>query len=147
AIMQKINVASIATRWVLTSNKANASAESVGFFMADPPSQMLCAQPPIWRAKDRVGRRSNVRFGSKADICAAQRHVRFTHDSDHESDITTKITRKKSEKNLLNLRPVYCARSGENVALGLSSTWPTCPAPSTRAGLFFAARHAASGSA
>ena len=27
----------------------------------------------------------DVRFGSKADICAAQRHVRFTPDSDRES--------------------------------------------------------------
>jgi hypothetical protein len=27
----------------------------------------------------------NVRFGSKADMCAAKRHVRFTPDSDHES--------------------------------------------------------------
>ena len=27
----------------------------------------------------------NVRFGSKADICAAQRHVRFAPNSDRES--------------------------------------------------------------
>jgi len=74
---------------------------------------------------------SDVRFGSKADICSAKRHVRFTPKSDRKSDITTKITRKKSEKNLLNLRPLYCARSGENVALGLfPPPLPTCPAPS-----------------
>src|SRR5262245_26023282 len=29
--------------------------------------------------------RSNVRFGSKADICAATSHVRFTPNSDRES--------------------------------------------------------------
>ena len=31
----------------------------------------------------RVGPRSNVRFGSKADICSAIRHVRFTPKSGH----------------------------------------------------------------
>jgi hypothetical protein len=29
---------------------------------------------------------NNVRFGSKADICSAKRHVRFTPNSDRESD-------------------------------------------------------------
>jgi hypothetical protein len=28
---------------------------------------------------------ANVRFGSKADICSAKRHVRFTPNSDRES--------------------------------------------------------------
>jgi hypothetical protein len=28
---------------------------------------------------------ANVRFGSKADMCAAKRHVRFTPNSDRES--------------------------------------------------------------
>jgi hypothetical protein len=32
----------------------------------------------------------NVRFGSKADICSAKRDVRFTPNSDHESDFSQK---------------------------------------------------------
>src|SRR5262249_39177961 len=32
-----------------------------------------------------ANRRFNVRFGSKADMCAAKRHVRFTPNSDRES--------------------------------------------------------------
>src|SRR4029453_4464975 len=35
--------------------------------------------------------RSNVRFGSKADICSATRHVRFTPNSDRESEIPHKV--------------------------------------------------------
>ena len=31
--------------------------------------------------------RVNVRFGSKADICSAQTHVRFTPNSDRESGL------------------------------------------------------------
>ena len=37
-------------------------------------------------------RPANVRFGSKADICAATSHVRFTPNSDRESDIPPKAT-------------------------------------------------------
>ena len=37
----------------------------------------------------RVGR--DVRFGSKADICAAIRHVRFTPDNDRESEFPHKV--------------------------------------------------------
>src|SRR5262249_13683187 len=33
-------------------------------------------------------RNSNVRFGSKADMCAAKRNVRFTPESDIKCDIT-----------------------------------------------------------
>jgi hypothetical protein len=32
----------------------------------------------------------DVRFGSKADICAATSHVRFTPNSDRESEIPQK---------------------------------------------------------
>jgi hypothetical protein len=36
--------------------------------------------------------RPDVRFGSEADICAAQRHVRFTPNSDrksgHQNDVS-----------------------------------------------------------
>jgi hypothetical protein len=34
--------------------------------------------------------RADVRFGSKADMCAAKRHVRFTPNSDRESVIPQK---------------------------------------------------------
>jgi len=30
---------------------------------------------------------ADVRFGSKADVCGAQAHVRFTPDSDRESGL------------------------------------------------------------
>jgi hypothetical protein len=33
----------------------------------------------------------DVRFGSKADICSAKRHVRFTPDSDRESGFPRKV--------------------------------------------------------
>src|SRR5262249_23693163 len=36
-----------------------------------------CAQEEVTRET-----KSNVRFGSKADICSAKRHVRFTPNSD-----------------------------------------------------------------
>jgi len=32
----------------------------------------------------------NVRFGSRADICSAKGHVRFTPNSDRESEIPQK---------------------------------------------------------
>jgi hypothetical protein len=35
--------------------------------------------------RNRVGRRSNVRFGSKADMRTAQSHVCFTPDTDRKS--------------------------------------------------------------
>jgi hypothetical protein len=39
-------------------------------------------------AREGVGFRTpNVRFGSKADICSAKRHVRFTPESDIKRDI------------------------------------------------------------
>jgi hypothetical protein len=31
------------------------------------------------------GRTADVRFGSKADMCGAKGHVRFTRDNDRES--------------------------------------------------------------
>ena len=33
---------------------------------------------------------ADVRFGSQADVRTAKRHVRFTPDSDHESDFSQK---------------------------------------------------------
>jgi hypothetical protein len=40
--------------------------------------------------RNRVGRRSNVRFGSLTDICSAKGHVRFAPNSDRESEIPQK---------------------------------------------------------
>jgi hypothetical protein len=37
----------------------------------------------LWLAARRVHQGSNVRFGSKADICSAKAHVRFTPNSGH----------------------------------------------------------------
>jgi hypothetical protein len=45
-------------------------------------SNRYCASS-VWSNEGDVG---NVRFGSKADICAAKRHVRFTPDSDRKSE-------------------------------------------------------------
>src|SRR5262245_52501722 len=42
-------------------------------------------QGPSW-----LHHKSNVRFGSKADMCAAKRNVRFTPNSDRESGIPAK---------------------------------------------------------
>jgi hypothetical protein len=38
----------------------------------------------------RNQRAIDVRFGSQADVRTAKRHVRFTPDSDHESDFSQK---------------------------------------------------------
>ena len=43
------------------------------------------------RLTNRVGRWSHVRFGSKADICSATTHVRFTPNSDRKSGLPQKI--------------------------------------------------------
>jgi hypothetical protein len=57
-------------------------------------SSLAPVQPGLFylstgRSKLRVAHifvlHSHVRFGSKADICAAKRHVRFIPDSDHKS--------------------------------------------------------------
>src|SRR5262249_41926358 len=42
---------------------------------------------PLWIA-DAL--HCDVRFGSKADICSAQRHVRFAPNSDRESGLSQK---------------------------------------------------------
>jgi hypothetical protein len=41
--------------------------------------------------KGHGGKVTNVRFGSKADMCAAKRHVRFTPNSDRESEFPKKF--------------------------------------------------------
>src|SRR5262249_24781094 len=42
--------------------------------------------------------RCNVRFGSKADMCDANRHVRFTPNSDRESGLPAKVMSALSPK-------------------------------------------------
>src|SRR5262249_11652040 len=41
----------------------------------------------------------DVRFGSKADICSAQAHVRFTANSDRESEFPQKLMSALPPKN------------------------------------------------
>src|SRR5262245_10421494 len=56
-------------------------------------SGSLLARGIYRRGRSRgIGLKSNfhVRFGSKADICGAQRHVRFTPDSDRKSGLPHK---------------------------------------------------------
>jgi len=54
--------------------------------------------------------RLNVRFGSKADICAAISHVRFTPNSDRESGLPAKVLSPESgHVGTLDLGPLsYC---------------------------------------
>jgi len=59
----------------------------VGNFLQASRSINASRVPPtMFRRSARIGLRAhNVRFGSKADICAATPHVRFTPNSDRES--------------------------------------------------------------
>ena len=64
-------------------------------------------------ARSPAPRRSNVRFGSKADICVAIRHVRFTPDNDRDSGFPHKVMSAlppkadiSAEPNALQARPV-----------------------------------------
>ena len=45
--------------------------------------RLRCASQQTWGA--------NVRFGSKADMCSAQAHVRFTPNSDPKSGLPHKV--------------------------------------------------------
>jgi hypothetical protein len=53
----------------------------------------LCRQRPrqVGAARNKLRSKLIVRFGSKADICAAIRHVRFTPDNDRESGFPQKV--------------------------------------------------------
>ena len=55
------------------------------------PSQLLLCGP-------------DVRFGSKADICTAKRHVRFTPNSDRESGLPKKFMSAYPRKRTCALR-------------------------------------------
>src|SRR5262245_35015661 len=65
-----------------------------GHAIAPPPitlmkSRRLIAAPSLERQMVATSmgtqKRPHVRFGSKADICGAKRHVRFAPESDRES--------------------------------------------------------------
>jgi hypothetical protein len=78
----------------VTSQRAAASAPapnmtSQAVLAAQPKSAWAEAPPKNNRPKRPIGYQpvpqTHVRFGSKADICGATSHVRFTPDSDRES--------------------------------------------------------------
>jgi hypothetical protein len=60
--------------------------------------------------------RFNVRFGSKADICAATSHVRFTPNSDRESEIPQKAMSALAPKADMCSAPA-------DVCFGQERTW------------------------
>ena len=72
-----------------------------------PPDRMVTArrEQPYW-TRVQLGR-SNVRFGSKADMCSAQADVRFTSNSGH-------VRCKK--------RCPLCAKSGHSVSHSITSS-------------------------
>ena len=51
--------------------------------------------------------RPNVRFGSKADICSAKRHVRFAPNSDRESGLPQTV------KSALPPKADMCGATGD----------------------------------
>src|SRR5512135_1729759 len=68
----------------------------------------------------------NVRFGSKADICGATSHVRFTPDNDRESDFSQKVVSALPRKRT-------CAAQLGMSALGQKRTLRrTSPCPLTQ---------------
>src|SRR5215471_2374678 len=65
--------------------------------LTSPPSMRkfqrvsnLPASPSRWTLV-QYGTGPHVRFGSKADICSAQEHVRFTPNSDRKSGLPQKL--------------------------------------------------------
>jgi hypothetical protein len=56
---------------------------------------------------------ANVRFGSKADICSAQAHVRFTPESDIKCDIVECLLWARSGHSCLRVTRV--AYGGKHV--------------------------------
>ena len=76
----------VSSRWTITSR----SPERPSRFPNNPLLQKLATRAAASAitnssAKTVARRCDNVRFGSKADMCAAKRHVRFTPSSDRES--------------------------------------------------------------
>ena len=56
------------------------SLVKMGHFQKEPP---LNLKGTTGAKGSEIQVRLNVRFGSKADICSAKRHVRFTSESGH----------------------------------------------------------------
>src|SRR5262245_14113469 len=54
------------------------------------PALPVC-ELSLWLGTGCVYPGNNIRFGSKADICAATRHVRFTPNSDRKSGHAAKV--------------------------------------------------------
>ena len=60
-----------------------------------------------------MNRTADVRFGSKADICSAKRHVRFTPKSDIKCVKEECPLWAKSGRQRTTDRPLYYIRSGQ----------------------------------
>src|SRR5262245_31298417 len=67
--------------------RENQNHKPSGFLLHDLSFTFSNVQPQTWRERGRVGPRSNVRFGSEADMCSAIGDVRFTPNSDRESEL------------------------------------------------------------
>src|SRR5262245_56151470 len=81
----------IVRRWVLEFRKwtcrghRNSRAPTY-------PAPVLKSLTPLQGNRKRAGAlRQHVRFGSKADMCNAKGHVRFTPNSDRESGLPAKV--------------------------------------------------------
>jgi len=58
----------------------------------------------------------HVRFGSKADICGATSHVRFTPDSDRESEFLRKVMSTLPPKADISQRYSISSSMGRSIA-------------------------------
>ena len=75
--------------WTHVQAKANVNATYCGINCPKRKPQRFAVR----RCSEFVSRlnRTHFRFGSKADICGANRHVRFTPNSDRESGFPQKL--------------------------------------------------------
>src|SRR5215475_14861234 len=69
-----------------------------------------------------LNRATNVRFGSKADICGATRHVRFTPNSDIKRDTMECPLRAKSGHRHIHTVRLYGFMANAQKPLFASST-------------------------
>jgi len=65
----------------MNSRRLIASSEAEGQGVYPPKLSQL--ERAMWGRAQVIGRLDDVCFGSKADICAAPTHVRFTPESGH----------------------------------------------------------------
>src|SRR5262249_35276394 len=81
----------IVRRWVLEFRKWICRGHRNSRAPTDP-APVLKSLTPLQGNRKRAGAlRQHVRFGSKADICNANRHVRFSPNSDGESEFPQKV--------------------------------------------------------